>query len=111
WATANPVPEYNFAQLPLVRGIDPLWIEKMEGNKTMTPAEPLGDIHMPSPSFKPFMMAFGLFVAAFGLIYHWFILAGIGFGILLFNMFLRSVFDDHGYHIHKEELSDEEVKA
>ncbi len=26
------------------------WLEKMEGKKEMTPAEPLGDIHMPNGS-------------------------------------------------------------
>ena len=36
----------------------------------MTPAEPLGDIHMPNSSFLPFMMSFGLFIAAFGAMYH-----------------------------------------
>ncbi len=45
-------------------------LEKMEGKKGMTPAEPLGDIHMPNSSFLPFMMSFGLFIAAFGAMYH-----------------------------------------
>ena len=38
---------YNFKQIPLVRGNDTWWIEKMEGKKELTPAEPLDDIHMP----------------------------------------------------------------
>ena len=38
-------------KLPLVRGFDAYWIEKMEGKKGITPAEPLGDIHMPNSSF------------------------------------------------------------
>lgn len=33
WAIPSPPPFYNFKQLPLVRGLDPLWIEKMEGKK------------------------------------------------------------------------------
>lgn len=28
WAVSSPPPEYNFKQLPLVRGLDALWIEK-----------------------------------------------------------------------------------
>ena len=63
WSVSSPPPHYNFKQLPLVRGIDAYWIEKMEGRKEMTPAEPLGDIHMPNSSFIPFMISFGLFVA------------------------------------------------
>ncbi|MBX4383598.1 hypothetical protein K4G98_23915, partial [Mycobacterium tuberculosis] len=66
WAIPSPPPFYNFKQLPLVRGLDPYWIEKMEGNKEMTPAEPIGDIHMPNNSFVPFVISVGLFIAAFG---------------------------------------------
>ncbi|MBB5323816.1 cytochrome c oxidase subunit 1 [Anoxybacillus tepidamans] len=118
WAVASPPPEYNFAQTPLVRGLDALWIEKMEGKKGLTPAEPLGDIHMPNPSILPFIISLGLFIAAFGFMYHneysWGLFVGIG-GLLitLGSMFLRSVIDDHGFHIHKEEVLEAEkgVKA
>ena len=36
WTMPAPTPEYNFKQLPFVRGLDPFWIEKREGNKEMT---------------------------------------------------------------------------
>lgn len=113
WAISSPPPEYNFKQTPLVRGLDPLWIEKMEGNKEMTPAEPLGDIHMPNGSILPFIMSFGLFIVSFGLMYRedysWGLPAIIvGFIITFACMFLRSVIDDHGYHIHKEDLLNED---
>ncbi len=114
WSISSPPPYYNFKQLPLVRGLDAFWIEKMDGKKGMTPAEPLGDIHMPNSSFIPFIIAFGLFVAAFGAMYHpdhkaWALpVLLIGLGITFLSMFIRSVKDDHGYHIHKEELMDDE---
>ncbi|WP_066052836.1 cytochrome c oxidase subunit I [Robertmurraya korlensis] len=116
WAIPSPPPFYNFKQLPLVRGLDPLWIEKMEGKKTMTPAEPLGDIHMPNNSFTPFMISLGLFVAAFGALYredyHWGVMVLIaGLGITLLSMFVRSVKDDHGFHIHKEDLLNDDDKG
>ncbi|WP_391208332.1 cytochrome c oxidase subunit I [Psychrobacillus sp. L4] len=113
WAIPQPVPYYNFKQTPLVRGLDTFWIEKQEGNKEgMTYAEPISDIHMPNNSFIPFVMSFGLFVAAFGALYHadhsWGILVIIlGLGITLLSMAVRSLKDDHGYHIHKEELMNE----
>src|SRR5690625_3055109 len=47
WAVSSPPPYYNFEQLPLVRGLDPLWIEKTEGKGKMAPGEPLVDVHMP----------------------------------------------------------------
>ncbi len=70
WAVSSPPPEYNFKQLPFVRGLDPLWIEKQAGNEGMAPAEPVEDIHMPNGSIMPFIISFGLFVAAFGFLYH-----------------------------------------
>lgn len=116
WAIPSPPPFYNFKQLPLVRGLDPLWIEKMEGKKGMTPAEPLGDIHMPNNSFNPFMISLGLFVAAFGALYredyNWGLMVLIaGMGITLLSMFVRSVKDDHGFHIHKEDLLNDDDKG
>ncbi|MGG7618714.1 cytochrome c oxidase subunit I [Robertmurraya sp. GLU-23] len=116
WAIPSPPPFYNFKQLPLVRGLDPLWIEKMEGKKGMTPAEPLGDIHMPNNSFTPFMISLGLFVAAFGALYredyNWGVMVLIaGMGITLLSMFVRSVKDDHGFHIHKEDLLNDDDKG
>lgn len=112
WAVASPTPHYNFKQLPLVRGLDALWIEKMEGNGKMTPAEPVGDIHMPNGSILPFIMSLGFFIAGFGFIYHTqnnfaYILLFGGMGLALLCMLLRSLKDDLGYHIHKEELEKE----
>lgn len=125
WAIPSPPPEYNFAQTPLVRGLDALWIEKEAGNKTITPAEPLGSIHMPSPSILPFTMSLGFFIAGLGFMYakHEFtngfasiifgnyIVAIAGLVIVLVSMFLRSVYDDHGFHIEPEELQEKGVKA
>ncbi|MFC4099211.1 cytochrome c oxidase subunit I [Paenibacillus xanthanilyticus] len=111
WTISSPAPEYNFAQTPLVRGYDAYWKEKMEGKKAMTPAEPLGPIHMPSPSILPFVMSVGLFIAGFGLMYHWHVLTIAGLGITLLCMFLRSVYDDHGFHIEPDELQDKGVKG
>jgi cytochrome c oxidase subunit 1 len=111
WAVPSPPPFYNFEQTPLIRGLDCWWVEKMDGKKEMTPAEPLGDIHMPNNSFIPVVMSFGLFVAAFGFTFHnlgenkvMLAIGIIGMLITLGSMFVRSVKDDFGYHIHKEDL-------
>ena len=112
WAIPQPVPFYNFKQTPLVRGLDTFWIEKQEGNKEgMTYAEPIGDIHMPNNSFIPFVMAFGLFVGAFGALYNgeqaWAVpVLILGLLITFLSMGTRSLKDDLGYHIHKEDLMD-----
>jgi cytochrome c oxidase subunit 1 len=112
WAIPSPPPFYNFAQTPLVRGLDPYWIEKMEGNKEgMVYAEPLGDIHMPNNSFIPFVISLGMFIASFGALYHldgdkaWALpVLIIGLVITFGSMLVRSLKDDLGYHVTKEEL-------
>ncbi|MFS0574382.1 cytochrome c oxidase subunit I [Sporosarcina sp. 179-K 3D1 HS] len=110
WALGSPPVYYNFAQTPLVRGLDTVWIEKQEGNKSgLTPAEPVQDIHMPHGSIIPFLMSLGLFIAGFGAMFRaetsW------GLPVLVFGlawtfvaMSARSVKDDLGYYVKKEEL-------
>jgi cytochrome c oxidase subunit 1 len=125
WTIPSPPPEYNFRLTPLVRGLDPFWKEKMAGNKTMTAAEPLGPIHMPSGSILPFTMSLGLFIAGYGFMYgrevfsnaflatifNNYIVSIIGVGITFTCMVLRSVYDDKGWHVELEELEKEGVKA
>ena len=116
WATASPPVEYNFKQTPLVRGLDPLWIEKMDGKKGMTPAEPVGDIHMPNGSILPFIISLGLFISAFGVLWKndaaWGIPVMIlGLLVTFGAMFFRSIIEDHGYHIHKEDIMDDDDKG
>ncbi|WP_127532718.1 cytochrome c oxidase subunit I [Paenibacillus kobensis] len=111
WTIPSPAPEYNFKQTPLVRGYDAFWKEKMDGNKEMTPAEPIGPIHMPSPSILPLFMAIGLFIAGLGFMYHKYYIGGAGLAILFLCMLIRSLKDDHGFHIEPEELQDKGVKA
>jgi cytochrome c oxidase subunit 1 len=121
WAIASPPPFYNFKQTPLVRGLDPYWIEKMEGKKSLTPAEPLGDIHMPNSSFTPFMISLGLFIAGFGAMYQYdmeadkvfanssaIVVLIVGLLITFGSMAFRSIKDDHGFHIRKEDLLDDD---
>lgn len=111
WSIPQPIPFYNFRQTPLVRGLDPWWIEKQEGNKEVTFAEPIGDIHMPNNSAIPFVISLGMFIAAFGALYNpdadkpWSIyVLIIGLAITFGAMIVRSVKDDHGFHLHKEEI-------
>jgi cytochrome c oxidase subunit I len=110
WATSTPVKEYNFAQTPVVRELDALWYEKMKGNKRLPVAEPLGEIHMPNGSILPLIMSIGLFIASFGFIYHTYVISIIGIGITLGCMIIRSVKEDHGYHIPIDQIEqDKEV--
>jgi len=111
WAISSPPPEYNFKQTPLVRGLDAWWVEKRAGNKEMTPAEPVGPIHMPNGSILPFIMSIGLFIAGIGFMYDTLLMIVGGLGILVICMILRSLIDDPGYHIEPEEIEGKGVKA
>ncbi|MGV3487999.1 MAG: cytochrome c oxidase subunit I [Tuberibacillus sp.] len=120
WSIASPPPEYNFAQTPLVKGIDTFWKEKMEGKKKVTPAEPLGDIHMPNSSIIPFLMSISLTIASYGFIFanqtgvsrpFALTIAGIGIGLMLLLMLIHSIKDDPGFHYHKEEILQIEKEA
>jgi len=110
WTLPVPTPEYNFAQTPLVKGLDTFWLEKMAGNKRVSVSEPVTDIHMPNNSLIPFFMSLGLFIAGLGAIFQkdnmiigWSLIA---FGLLMtfVSMFLRSWIDDHGYYIPKSQV-------
>ncbi|WP_347550506.1 cytochrome c oxidase subunit I [Pseudalkalibacillus hwajinpoensis] len=111
WAISSPAPEYNFAQTPLIRGLDAWWLEKRAGNKEMIPAEPLDDIHMPDASILPLVLSAGLFIAGIAAIYSNWVIAIGGLVITAAAMILRSVIDYHGYHIHKEDLPAEGGKG
>ncbi|PIC64406.1 cytochrome ubiquinol oxidase subunit I [Sporosarcina sp. P13] len=110
WAIPSPPPFYNFPATPLVRGLDTLWIEKMEGSKEMiTPAEPITDIHMPNGSIIPMLMSLGLFIAGFGAMFQQ--EASWGLPVLIFGlaftfvmMSARSLKDDLGFYVTKEQI-------
>jgi len=111
WTVSSPPPYYNFEQLPLVRGLDPLWIEKTEGKGKMAPGEPLNDVHMPNGSILPFLMSFGFFVAGLGFIYQtgnvfWYLALYGGMAFAIGCMLIRSLKDDHGFYVPKKELEE-----
>ncbi|WP_240375698.1 cytochrome c oxidase subunit I [Bacillus piscicola] len=111
WSTPTPIPEYNFAQTPQVRSLDPWFYEKVHGDGTMKPAEPMGDIHMPNGSILPFMIGLGLFIWGFGMIMLNMdnpiippaIVIGVGF-VITFGMMVLHSKEDHGYHIPVDEV-------
>jgi cytochrome c oxidase subunit 1 len=87
WTIPNPTPEYNFATEPVVHSLDHFWHQKYTEDEDgravrrpeadelvarldhegRNPAEP---IHLPNQSFFPFIMALGLPLIAYGIIWH-----------------------------------------
>ncbi len=82
WATTSPPPAHNFDKLPVIRSRRPVWDLKYG---TAVPATEPRDvkaagsthedeagghgIHLPPPSFWPITFAFGLVMAAYGLLF------------------------------------------
>jgi cytochrome c oxidase subunit 1 len=71
WTIPSPPQEYNFAVEPTVKVLDDYWYQKYgdDGVRRQVPAEPNVDtskIHMPNPSFWPFVLAVGLTLGAAG---------------------------------------------
>jgi cytochrome c oxidase subunit 1 len=86
WAIPSPPPEYNFAKLPTVHSLDPLWHQ--DGPKGH-PIDVNGDghgIHMPNPSYWPIVAALGMSLMMSGMIFGW------AFGITGLVMFLVGAF-------------------
>ena len=89
WSIPSPPHHYNFAVVPTVESLYPLWDE--EANVVEPPKLPShGEPHMPSPSYWPLVMAFAATGIAAGLLiydaYFWpGIAVMVGFGYLLFR--------------------------
>jgi cytochrome c oxidase subunit I len=101
WMTPSPPPEYNFEQIPLVENRDDWWHRKyiagpkgeptrvfaggadMVDENTVVRDERGHGIHMPSPSYFPLVLAFGLPVMGYGVIFRQWWLVGIGLLVLL----------------------------
>lgn len=110
WSIPSPPPAYNFRQLPLIRSYDPFWVSKQTG-KEIEPAEPLGSIHMPSPTYLPFLMSLALFISGFGFITRGFEMGALGLVLFFITMFIRSYEHDPGYHIDPDHLSGAKKEA
>ena len=102
WSMPSPPPEYNFAEVPIVKHRDDWWYTKYtetpEG--TPTPVHAGGadvdddddgheaqHIHLPDPSYFPLVAALGLPVAAYGVIYENEIVIGAGLLVALLGLF------------------------
>jgi len=117
WITASPPKEHNFDRVPTVHALDEFFHRKYEevdsdsGTrlvKVKTAEEILAEeeanadtnIHLPSPSYWPIVLAFGFPIIAYGVIYN-LLLSVVGLAIVLLGIFgwvlEPSVADDSDY--------------
>jgi len=87
WTIPNPTPEYNYATTPVIHTLDEFWhmkytedadgrpVRRPEADALVArldeegrnPAEPL---HLPNPSYFPIIVAVGLPLIGYGVIFH-----------------------------------------
>ena len=71
WSIPSPPPEYNFAEIPHVQDRDDWWEEKQRRRERReapvvaggSDQEDAHDIHLPQPSYWPFFVSLGIFIA------------------------------------------------
>jgi cytochrome c oxidase subunit 1 len=101
WMTENPPKEHNFDAIPTVHALDEFFHRKYAENhetgevtKVASAEEVLAEmnanpdkhIHLPSPSYWPILLAVGLPIVAYGIIYS-ILLAIVGGLVILLAMF------------------------
>ena len=103
WLTASPPMEHNFDRVPTVHALDEYFHRKYQEVDTPTghklvrvkTAEELlateeanadEHIHLPSPSYWPIVLAFGLPIIAYGVIFN-LLLSVVGAAVLLLGAF------------------------
>jgi cytochrome o ubiquinol oxidase subunit 1 len=101
WSVPSPAPEYNFAVTPVVTHRDEWWYRKQQG-KIEQPA--YEDIHLPKPSAIGVIVAVAAGLAAFGVIWHMWWLAGLGLVGALVAIIWRTMDDDSEFTITAEQL-------
>ncbi|MGE7021419.1 cytochrome aa3 quinol oxidase subunit I [Solibacillus cecembensis] len=108
WATHTPVPVYNFAIVPNLEKGSPeaFWDAKKNGVELFKGK--IEDIHMPNNSGQPFIMSIFFFIAGFAMVFSMWPMAIFGLIGVLATMAVRSLEDDHGYHIHAHEVEETE---
>jgi cytochrome c oxidase subunit 1 len=87
WSIPNPTPVHNFSVPPVVHGLDEFWHQKYGEDEEGRPSrrddadervqrlhdqgvDPPEPIHLPNPSYFPVVMAAGLPLIGYGIIFH-----------------------------------------
>ncbi len=103
WITENPPKEHNFDRIPTVHALDEFFHRKYEdvgedgqhdfkqvktGEEVVAEEAANADahIHLPSPSYWPIILSFGMLVICYGVIYSTLLLA-VGAAIIVLALF------------------------
>ena len=88
WSIQSPTPEHNFDYDPVITQLDDWWHRKYQkdengvlrqvhlGSEIAQPGNGEG-VHLPAPSYWPIVVAFGIPIVAYGLIFNlWLVIPG-----------------------------------
>jgi cytochrome c oxidase subunit 1 len=114
WMTASPTPEHNFDEEIEVEGLDEFWhrkygydednnVVRIAATEDVTQDGSATDVHLPSPSYYPIVLALGFPIISYGLIYSlWLCIPGAA--LLVYGM-VGWIFENpddpnaaHGHH-------------
>lgn len=91
WSLATPPREYNFAVIPTVTERDEFWEMKQRGDTSPRDYE---DIAVPKNSGMGAMIGIAAFMCGFGLVWHMWWLALVGFVAVIVLLIVRLTSDD-----------------
>ncbi|NCG38993.1 MAG: cytochrome c oxidase subunit I [Actinobacteria bacterium] len=124
WMLPSPTPEHNFDVIPTIESQDEWWHRKYgydeDGNvirvATIEEAAQKGDavgVHLPSPSFWPLVLAIGMPLIGYGIIFNlWLcVLGGLLSGGAIYAWILEPVDDPDAGHGHDDDHDDDDGDA
>ncbi len=91
WSISSPPKEYNFATIPAANERDAFWAAKQSG---VTPKVHYENIEVPKNTPLGLFIAAGAFLVGFGLVWHMWWLAVLGFVSIIVFMLVRFMDDD-----------------
>ena len=101
WAVSSPPPHYNFAVIPQVSDRDAFWEMKKSGDRFKPKV--YHDIHLPKNSPAGLLIGFFNLLLGFGLIWHIWWMAIVGFVGFIVVIIVRTSSDNIYYYLPAEE--------
>ena len=131
WTIPSPTPVYNFAETPSVHAVDDFWHRKYteddagrlvkipktdeqlaeEKRRADSAIANAGSIHLPSPSFYPFVVSLAFPIIAYGMIYKAYLVSVFGGIVMLAGFYAWALEPSAEPADHHDGSSDHDVEA